>query len=752
MKVWLCEKPDQGRSLAPMLGCFDRKDGYIAGDNSAVTWCFGHLFQQFNPDDYDPALKQWKIENLPIKPDEWKLKPEKGKTKQIGVINKLLKQASSVVIATDPGREGEMIAREVLDEAGFTGSIERLWLNAQDKDSIKKALANLRPGQSSVGLYYSALARSRADWLVGLNMTRLYTLLARDAGNEGVWSVGRVQTPTLKLIVDRDAAIAKFKPSPFWQVYASGEKEEPFKFTWSPTDGLDDSGRCVNQQRAEQLAAAVKSLNIISSSQEQKKQPHPLGYSLSDLQKEMNRRYGFGIKKTLDLAQSLYETHKLTTYPRADGRYLPLSQHGDASVILGNIKACFNDMAAYVVKADSEQKSRIWNDKQADKSEHHAIIPTKLNADIPKLKKDEYLVYEAICKRYLQQFLPDHIYMASKIEAVGASEPFVLTGKAVKQAGWKDLESHKTEDDEEKSIPLFTEGEQVEVVAECQRKMTKPPAHYTEASLLDDMINIGKFIEDDRLKKIMRETTGLGTEATRADIVETLIKREYIKLSKKKMLATAKGNELIRLVDDKLSDPGTTATWEQYLDDIASGQGTLEDFSAGQERWLNAMFKRIKENPPDVQKAETAKYFCPDCGKPLRKRRGDKPWWGCTGYSEGCQYTAPDARGKPAKPKQKFPCGCGKGGDFIERGKGDNKFFGCNKYPDCKETRSWVKGKPGEPQKKADQFEAVKVDDQCPKCLDGKIVSKTMKNGKNAGKQFYACSIYECDFFQWVKS
>ena len=536
MELYLCEKPSQGRDIARALGANSRADGCLKkGSSLIVTWCIGHLVEMANPDDYDKSLKRWSYDTLPIHPDHWKNIVKKQTKKQYNIIIKLIKQADHVVIATDADREGEVIAREMLDAAKFSGKISRLWLSALDDTSIKRALAKVRTGESTVDLYYAGLARSRCDWLVGMNLTRLYTLKAKQAGYDGVLSVGRVQTPTLRMVVDRDLLIENFVATDFWDVYAlmRHTDNQTFKAKWLPNENLTDAdGRCINQLSAMNLFQQLKgnqgtinNKGIVTSFQkERRKQNAPLPFSLSTLTQFSDKAFGLGAKQVLDIAQSLYETHKVTSYPRSDCQYLPKSQISDIGSIFKHLEQQ-HSLKQWVDGADPSRRSRVWNDKKI--TAHHAIIPTTVAANLSKMSDIETKVYDAICRYYLAQFYPIHEYDLTTIFLDITGEQFKATGRVTVVDGFKSLLARKTRstknsatnnnanNDKEQALPQVAKGDEIPVIdAEIQEKKTKPPARYTEGTLSKAMENVAREVTDPKLKKILKETTGIGTVAT----------------------------------------------------------------------------------------------------------------------------------------------------------------------------------------------------------------------------------------------
>ena len=589
-ELYLCEKPSQGRDIARILGANQRKEGYLQGDKLIVSWCIGHLLEMIPPDEYDPKYKRWSFVHLPILPQDWKMTAKKSTSKQLTVLKNLLKRSHSVVIATDADREGETIAREVLDYFNYNGSTRRLWLSALDTVSIQRALDTIRPSKETEPLYHSGLARGRADWLIGMNLTRAFTLLAND---RQVRSVGRVQTPTLALIVNRDREISSFKPVSYYEVMAyfktnNGIEGELLETKWQyPKQISNEQKQCLDKQVAQAVIDRCQQQMGIATTAttSRKKLPPPLLYNLSGLQQEASRRWGYGAQDVLNLAQSLYETHKLTSYPRSDCEYLPLSQFNDVNMVLQAL--CKNDstICNLIAQADQKQRSRVWNDQKI--SAHHAIIPTQATPGITRLNVKERNIYNLIRRRYIAQFFPDYEYDQSTIIITINLDQFKASGRIARIKGWKlVLESETSQsvtiqantktniENNKQELPAIKKDEELLCKSlKLLDKLTHPPKHYTEGTLIKAMETIGTQVIDKVMKKILRETAGLGTQATRANIIQTLFQRKFIAQDKKLLKATPLGFNLIDALPNAIKDPLLTAQWEQQLDDIANNKG-----------------------------------------------------------------------------------------------------------------------------------------------------------------------------------
>ena len=673
--LYLCEKPSQARDIAKVLGVTQRHDGYLSGNGNAVTWCFGHLLEMAEPHAYDAQYKRWSLDSLPIIPSQWKLTTKKQAHKQFTIIKKLLKMTRHVVIATDADREGEVIAREVMEAGNFQGQISRLWLSALDDTSIRKALDNILPGTQTEALYHAGVARSRCDWLVGMNLTRFYSLKAQQAGYQGVLSVGRVQTPTLRMVVDRDQTIAKFIPKPYWNVIAILEEQnQKFIARWlPPEEHTDHEGRCLNKSLAQQVQQQIQDqipnalATITSANTTRKKQAAPLLFSLSSLQQFCDKAFSMGANQVLETVQSLYEKHKATTYPRTDCEYLPRSQKPDATGILKQLSGIYPEPTQ---QANTNLISRAWNDKKV--TTHHAIIPTNIKPNVSAMTATEKKVHDAICRRYLMQFYPAYEYDQTIILLDILQHHFKTTGKIDRNEGWKQVlpkrssvttptntkTSSKT--NQAQTLPPLRSGQQVPVIdIKNEEKQTQPPKHYTEGTLIAAMKNAAKEITDAALKKILKETTGIGTEATRAAIIELLLKRDLLNKQKKYLKATEAGISLIQALPEAVKSPGTTALWEQSLEGIAEGKVSSNAFLKSQEEWLIALINQEKQkNSLSIKSTDntptiSTTYTCPKCQNLLTRRKGKKGYfWGCSSYPD-CTFTINDYRGKPQAAKSK---------------------------------------------------------------------------------------------------
>ncbi|HBM3184863.1 TPA: DNA topoisomerase III [Klebsiella oxytoca] len=673
MQLFLCEKPSQGRDIGAVLDATKREDGWLSGTGTAVTWARGHLLEEAAPEHYDPQLEKWDLSMLPVIPDTFhKVVTPEGR-KQFGVIKKLLKRARSVVIATDADREGEVIGREILEACEWRGPVQRLWLSALDEASIRKALSALLPGEQTLPLYHAGRARGIADWLTGMNMTRLYTLRGRELGHDGVVSVGRVQTPTLKMVVDRDRAIAAFIPKPWWQTSVSLTAHNVrFMALWLPPAGYaDEEGRCIRSDAAQQVCALVQQvgqLTVLGTETRKVTESAPLVFSLSALQQECSRRRGMGAEQVLNIAQSIYETHKATTYPRTDCGYLPESMHGEAQTVLEALRRSDSQLAELMAThaPDAAFRSRVWNDKNI--TAHHGIIPALKPCDPSRMSDDERFVWQLIVTRYLTQFLPVHIAEKTTVSLGCGDARFVAKGNVVVAPGWKELYAKDTGDDAREddagtdsrnaSLPRLEQGEHCQVLsASVAEKKTTPPDHFTDGTLIAAMTNVARLVTDPRLQAVLKENAGLGTEATRAGTITTLLARGLLVKKGKQLRATDAGMALCDAVSPVLTDPATTAVWETALDNIAQGKLPAEAFINSLKQQTTELVSAALAAPFSLPVTPTPP--CPRCGSPTRRRQSSHgAFFSCSRWPECDGVVNPPAK----KGRGKAGARGGKGG------------------------------------------------------------------------------------------
>lgn len=687
MRLFIAEKPNLGKAIANGLGNGHKDNGCIRCGNDVVTWCFGHMLEPAYPQDYKPEYAHWRREHLPIIPASWKYTVKRSAAAQLKLIGKLLGEAASVVNAGDPDREGQLLVDEVLEHFKYRGPVARIWLPSLDDRSVQLALKNITDNAPNAPLRDAARARMLADWLVGMNATRALTIAGREAGRGEVLSLGRVQTPTLALVVARDREIASFKSIDYLVLRANIiHTAGSFTATFIPSDtqvGLDSSGRLTDAAVAAALIGGVKGTDgiVMEAARENKSKATPLPHCLSSLQKVASSKLGMSAKQVLDTAQSLYEK-KLTTYPRTDCRYLPEEQFDGAASVLTALAAVssLQDMAK---QADTSMKNAVWNTKKI--TAHHAIVPT---GEAPgTLSGAERSLYELSATAYCLQFFPSMRYEAQKISLTLGDTGWEATGRRVLDAGWTRFTGNDTdEQDEEQALPLVEQGDAVQCRdVQTVRKKTSPPSKFSEGSLIEAMANVHLFVGDAQAKATLKESKGIGTEATRANIIETLKERGYLTAEKKSLVSTALGREVIDLTPPSLKDPITTAVWEERLEAIAQGKESIDTFLAEQIRVLPGLLT------PILGEGKPA-FPCPACGAALNRRKSKKDgswFWGCSAYPN-CKTILPDDNGKPGKPRLKAVLSmhickaCGK--PLIQRIGARGEFYGCSGYPDCKKT------------------------------------------------------------------
>ncbi|WP_054888039.1 DNA topoisomerase III [Yersinia aleksiciae] len=609
MRLFIAEKPSLARAIADILPKPHRRgDGFIAcGNDQMVTWCVGHLLEQAQPDAYDSRYARWSLADLPIIPEKWRLQPRPSVSKQLNVIKQLLLQADEVVHAGDPDREGQLLVDEVLDYLDLVAekrqNVRRCLINDLNPQAVERAVERLRYNREFIPLCVSALARARADWLYGINMTRAYTILGRNAGYDGVLSVGRVQTPVLGLVVRRDEEIEDFISKDFFEVKAHivTPVDERFIAQWQPSDSCesyqDEEGRLLHRPLAEHVVNRITGQPAFVTSYNDKRESEtaPLPFSLSTLQIEAAKRFGLSAQQVLDICQRLYETHKLITYPRSDCRYLPEEHFAGRHSVLNAISIHQADLLPLEVM-DSDRRNRCWDDKKVDA--HHAIIPTARASKV-NLTTDEGKVYRLVAQQYLMQFCPDAQFRKCVIELDIAGGKFVAKARFLAEAGWRTLLGSKERDEENEGAPLPVVEKGAELL--CERgevveRQTQPPRPFTDASLLSAMTGIARFVQDKELKKVLRATDGLGTEATRAGIIELLFKRTFLFKKGRYIHASPAGRALIHALPDIAARPDMTAHWESTLTQISEKNCRYQDFMQPLVATLQELISQAKQN------------------------------------------------------------------------------------------------------------------------------------------------------------
>ena len=635
MKLYIAEKPSLGRAIADGLTSLLKKpqrkqQGYIElANGDVVSWCIGHLLEQAEPDAYNEAFKSWKLEHLPIVPQEWQLKAKTQTRAQLTVLRKLVKQADHIVHAGDPDREGQLLVDEVLSHLKISAqkrkNTQRCLISDLNLPAVKRALQNLRSNQEFVPLSVSALARSRADWLYGMNMTRAYTLQGQKAGYKGVLSVGRVQTPLLGLVVKRDEEIEHFVSRDFYQVEAclSNATNESFVLKWQPSDACkpyqDEEGRVLHKRLAENVCQRIQQqpAEITKLEQKEKQQPPPLPFNLSTLQIEAAKAFSMSAQQVLDTCQSLYERHQLITYPRSDSRYLPKEQHKLAPQVIKAIAQNCQPLTDYAQQAQPNLKSKAFNDSKVEA--HHAIVPSEksISAEqFSKLNQLEQKVYRHIARQYLMQFFPAYEYAETKVEATIAGGLFKTQAKQPLKQGWKVLYGDKSEGSKssaskkteaEPSLPPITldpsdknYGKHAWVCenADLIEKQTTPPEYFNDGTLLAAMTGIARYVTNADIRKTLKETDGLGTEATRAGIIELLFRRNFLQRNGKQIRSTDIGRGLINSLPESAITPDMTALWEQQLNAISQRELNYQGFMQPLNHHLQALIDQAKQHIP----------------------------------------------------------------------------------------------------------------------------------------------------------
>ncbi|OQW86277.1 MAG: DNA topoisomerase III [Rhodoferax ferrireducens] len=683
MRLFIAEKPSVAKAIAAELGVTGKGDGFIQCGDSTITWCFGHMLEQADPDAYTPddvptspttGKKLWRVEDLPIIPTTWIMRPRDDAKQQLTVIGKLLKQASEIVNAGDPDREGQLLVDEVLEHFGSTKPVKRFWVSAQDSVSVQRGLAALKDNREYHGWGAAAQARGRADWLIGMNLSRAYTLRAGRGGSRALLTVGRVQTPTLAIVVARDREIEAFKPIPYHTINAQIQHANgTFVARWEAKEdqaGLDSEGRLVDTAVANALTEAVtgKPGRITEYKQEPKKKLHPKAYSLSDITLVASNKFGYTAAEVLDVCQSLYETHKLTSYPRTDCSYLPESQHADAPRVLAAVKHVNPGLAGLVDKADPSIKSKTWDDSKI--TAHHGIIPTMHQGSAAGLNDKERNIYDLIVRAYLAQFYPVYEYMSTTVGVDVSGETFRASGQVTTRNGWRDV--YTVDDSEEagegkeptdsQTLPAMKQGDDVACTKATRNdSKTKPPSRFTEGTLQRAMEDIHKFVTEAEHKKMLREGDGIGTSATRASIISELKRREFLETKGKQIISTTLGRSLVDALPEVVKSPVLTALYERMLKGIEQGTSELDAFITKQEQFIREQVTKANTGSVSIAGGKEAVkvselHKCMACGKGLSRRASTKKkgmfWWGCSNYPT-CDQTYPDLKGKPDYSKGK---------------------------------------------------------------------------------------------------
>ena len=626
----IAEKPSVARDIARVLRCSKNQNGVLEGEKYIVTWALGHLVTLADPEDYDPKFKQWKLEDLPMMPEQFKLEIIKQTGKQYNVVKNQLhrKDVNEIIIATDAGREGELVARLILVKAGSKKPIKRLWISSVTDKAIREGFAHLKDGREYNDLYDAAMCRAEADWLVGINATRALT-----CKYNAQLSCGRVQTPTLAIIAKREEDIRSFIPKPYYGI-AVRSGNPAVAFTWR--DEKSKGYRSFDKARIEGLIkqmTAKKECTVTDVKRTPKKTYAPQLYDLTELQREANRRFNYSAKETLNIMQRLYENHKVLTYPRTDSRYL-------SSDIVPSIKerleACgvgpYRGLAGRLKNQKIVAKPSFVDDKKV--SDHHAIIPTEQFVQLNHMTVDERKIYDLVVRRFLAVLYPPYEYEQTEVTAELAGETLVARGNMVKSPGWKEVyESQEETDDEEavkeelreQTLPELTKGQKLtDFTVSMTEGKTKPPARFNEATLLSAMENPVAYMEssDREMAKTLGETGGLGTVATRADIIEKLFSSFLLEKQGKDILITDKTRQLLKLVPEDLKKPELTADWEMKLSRISKGKLKRVAFMTDIRNYAAELIEEIKSGEGNYRHNNLTNTKCPACGKRMLAVKG----------------------------------------------------------------------------------------------------------------------------------
>ncbi|MEM1323693.1 MAG: DNA topoisomerase 3 [Bacteroidota bacterium] len=772
MKVCIAEKPSVAREIARVLGAKTRHEGYFEGNGYCVTWTFGHFFTLKTPDDYQPEWKRWEMNSLPIMPEKFdtKLIKMKGVKKQFGVIKQLFKSAKLVINCGDAGQEGELIQRWVLKHSKYKGPVQRLWISSLTTEAIREGFQNLKAASDFDNLYYAGSSRAIGDWLLGMNATRLYTL--KYGGFKQVLSVGRVQTPTLAMLVERFKEIESFVPEPYWELQTL-YRETVFSCEKGKFQKEEDGAKLLQQVTGQPFT-------ILSVDKKKGKEQPPRLFDLTSLQVHCNKRFSFSADQTLKLVQKLYE-QKVVTYPRVDTTYLPNDIYPKVSGILGKMKN-YSQFTQPLLGKPIRKSAKVFNDKKV--TDHHAIIPTGYEKS---LQVNEQKVYDAIARRFIAAFYPDCLVAKTKVVGESAEVKFKATGKEILEPGWRVLfpkppkksirrkdEEEQKKEEEEKILPEFTVGESGPHDPSLVKKMTKPPPQYTEASLLRAMETAGKKVDDDELRELMK-ANGIGRPSTRANIIETLFKRRYIQRRKKQIIPTEMGVQLIDTIQNKLlKSAELTGQWEKQLREIEEGKYFAKQFITDMKKLVSSLveevrvakagqrlsappskYGKVKSRKSKAKKEKVSallKATCPKCKNgQLLKGKGA---YGCSRWKEGCNFRLPFVFKEKTLSEKQLLRLLNYGSTIQLRGfkSAGRSLTGKLKFNDQFELWLEEKAPKASPPKKPKKTNSAKVTPPtsstpsppkdhipCPKCGVGKVIK---------GKTAYGCNLWQtgCTF------
>ncbi|OOZ82694.1 DNA topoisomerase III [Bacillus cereus] len=624
--VVIAEKPSVARDIARVLKCDKKGNGYLEGSKYIVTWALGHLVTLADPESYDVKYKKWNLEDLPMLPERLKLTVIKQTGKQFNAVKSQLlrKDVNEIIVATDAGREGELVARWIIDKVRINKPIKRLWISSVTDKAIKDGFANLKPGKAYDNLYASAVARSEADWYIGLNATRALTTRFNAQLN-----CGRVQTPTVAMIANREDEIKNFKAQTYYGIEA--QTTDKLKLTWQDANG---NSRSFNKEKIDDIVKVLDKHNatVVEIDKKQKKSFSPGLYDLTELQRDANKKFGYSAKETLNIMQKLYEQHKVLTYPRTDSRYI-------SSDIVGTLperlKACgvgeYRPLAHKVLQKPIKANKSFVDDSKV--SDHHAIIPTEGYVNFSAFTDKERKIYDLVVKRFLAVLFPAFEYEQLTLRTKVGNETFIARGKTILHAGWKEVYENRFEDDDvtddvkEQLLPRIEKGDTLTVKLIMQTSgQTKAPARFNEATLLSAMENPTKYMDtqNKQLADTLKSTGGLGTVATRADIIDKLFNSFLIEKRGKDIHITSKGRQLLDLVPEELKSPTLTGEWEQKLEAIAKGKLKKEVFISEMKNYTKEIVSEIKSSDKKYKHDNISTKSCPDCGKPMLEVNGKK--------------------------------------------------------------------------------------------------------------------------------
>ena len=651
MKVCIAEKPSVAREIANILGANTKRDGYFEGNGYAVTYTFGHLCTLLEPKDYKPHWKSWDLNNLPMLPEKFstKVTSNDGIQKQFNIVKSLFEKADVIINCGDAGQEGELIQRWVINQCNYKGKVQRLWISSLTEEAIKDGFKNLQTSEKYDNLYYAGFSRAIGDWLLGLNATRLYTV--KFGGYKQVLSVGRVQTPTLAMLVNRFKEIENFKPQPYWELQT----------TYRNTNFNYEDGRFLKKEDGQVLADKVKEADfeIVSVTKKKGKEYAPKLFDLTGLQVYCNTKFGFSADETLKMVQKLYEM-KVVTYPRVDTTFLPNDLYPKIHGILSKLTN-YSTLTKPLLGQKIKKSKRVFDDKKV--TDHHAIIPTGIQTN---LQYNQQQVYDIIVKRFIAVFYPDSDVSNTAVIGKAAEIPFKTTGKEIINKGWRvvfetEESKIKKEMNEQLTLPSFVKGEKGKHEPSFLEKETKPPRNFTEASLLRAMETAGKQVDDDEMRELMKEN-GIGRPSTRASIIETLFRRKYIERKKKLVLPTSTGIQLIDLIDNELlKSAELTGRWEKRLKEIERGEFNAGTFIKNMKAMVDELVYEVRSNTSKIRissasavtssavekspkkksktKKQVAGKTCPKCNKGTLLK-GSKAY-GCSEYNKTCDFLLP---------------------------------------------------------------------------------------------------------------